>query len=171
MSRGRNISAESLFKIHEYINTMSVSSDTERRNKAILEYAFIKNMSALSISQINDPLIVSFGNRNAGKPLSCAQISRIIKSYGFDVEKRSEYSPKSYQQRKELTAKKNRGEVKHPKICAICGSKDCLQLHHMIPIWAGGTNSDYNLVYLCDDCHKEVTREQQQYLKRVKYNE
>ena len=87
MSRGRNISAESLFKIHEYIKQMPVSSDVERRNKAILEYAFIKNMSALSISQIKDPIIVSFGNRNAGKPLSCVQISRIIISYGFDVEK------------------------------------------------------------------------------------
>ena len=46
------------------------------------------------------------------------------------------------------------------KQCAFCGNKDCLQEHHMIPLFMGGTNNDENLVWLCKSCHLTVTKYQ-----------
>lgn len=40
--------------------------------------------------------------------------------------------------------------------CANCGSSINLQLHHIVPIAKGGTNSAGNLVTLCGDCHAIV---------------
>ena len=42
------------------------------------------------------------------------------------------------------------------KICSICGSKDNLSLHHIIPLYMGGETVDYNLIYLCNDCHNKM---------------
>jgi 5-methylcytosine-specific restriction endonuclease McrA len=38
--------------------------------------------------------------------------------------------------------------------CYYCGSKSNLEAHHIVPLFAGGTNDDTNLQVLCDDCHK-----------------
>ena len=43
--------------------------------------------------------------------------------------------------------------------------KKSLELHHMISICMGGDNSDFNLVYLCKKCHKQVTKYQHGILK------
>lgn len=40
--------------------------------------------------------------------------------------------------------------------CVNCGSSINLQLHHIVPIAKGGTNSAGNLVTLCGDCHAIV---------------
>jgi len=38
--------------------------------------------------------------------------------------------------------------------CSLCGdSVDRLEVHHIIPVVAGGTNEDYNLMPLCPSCH------------------
>ena len=50
--------------------------------------------------------------------------------------------------------------------CQMCGEAEAelhreLDVHHIIPIMAGGTNGDYNLASLCLPCHKtaeEYTR-------------
>jgi len=39
--------------------------------------------------------------------------------------------------------------------CANCGTGDAqLDLHHIIPLLAGGTNEAWNLVTLCSSCHR-----------------
>jgi len=43
--------------------------------------------------------------------------------------------------------------------CALCGSRAEsreLDVHHIIPVAAGGTNGDYNLMVLCIGCHRKV---------------
>jgi len=38
--------------------------------------------------------------------------------------------------------------------CYNCGVSDCkLDVHHIIPIMAGGTNEGWNLMTLCESCH------------------
>ena len=90
--KGWNISNENLFEIYSFINNMKTSTNEQIRDKAILEYAFIHNMSAMQISEINDPRIVCFSNRSKNKPLSNTTISKIIKSYGLIHDKKKDYS-------------------------------------------------------------------------------
>lgn len=45
--------------------------------------------------------------------------------------------------------------------CEMCGSDSSeneysLHVHHIVPVSAGGTNSDWNLMVLCADCHKKA---------------
>jgi len=47
-------------------------------------------------------------------------------------------------------------EKKSEESCRLCDSKDRLHLHHIIPILAGGTNEDWNLMTVCGDCHGRV---------------
>ena len=47
-------------------------------------------------------------------------------------------------------------EINKPKICGCCGSKNDLNLHHIIPIYMGGKDEYYNLLYLCKSCHKKM---------------
>ena len=44
---------------------------------------------------------------------------------------------------------------KHNK-CAKCGRTIGLEVHHIVPIIKGGTDSIENLEVLCDICHREV---------------
>ncbi len=43
--------------------------------------------------------------------------------------------------------------------CVICGSRDGLQVHHIIPLTRNGTNSQANLITLCSKCHKRRHRD------------
>lgn len=39
--------------------------------------------------------------------------------------------------------------------CYNCGTSDCkLDVHHIVPISAGGTNESWNLMTLCESCHR-----------------
>lgn len=39
--------------------------------------------------------------------------------------------------------------------CYMCGASDCkLDVHHIVPISAGGTNESWNLMTLCESCHR-----------------
>lgn len=55
---------------------------------------------------------------------------------------------------------KRKEEIKsRKKSCDKCGKtkfrkKDCLQVHHTIPIRDGGSHLDSNLELLCKNCHK-----------------
>lgn len=40
--------------------------------------------------------------------------------------------------------------------CEMCGEDKSLQIHHIIPLSAGGTNGHYNLMALCNSCHTTV---------------
>ncbi len=52
-------------------------------------------------------------------------------------------------------------ERHHPRLCVECdrqgkvGNGD--ELDHIIPLWAGGTNDEHNLQWLCVTHHKEKT--------------
>lgn len=43
-----------------------------------------------------------------------------------------------------------------PSSCGNCGSKQDIQIHHVVPLKVGGTNRITNLVPLCRECHKRV---------------
>lgn len=56
--------------------------------------------------------------------------------------------------------------------CVLCG-KDCgpnIEIHHIVPIYKGGTNDFDNLIPLCFDCHAEVGHYNSAHPKGRKYN-
>jgi 5-methylcytosine-specific restriction endonuclease McrA len=40
--------------------------------------------------------------------------------------------------------------------CRLCGAEEQLQLHHIVPILAGGTHHPDNLLTLCVGCHNRA---------------
>lgn len=42
--------------------------------------------------------------------------------------------------------------------CRKCGSEEDLEVHHIVPVSKGGTNSQANLITLCHRCHKKQPR-------------
>lgn len=155
--KGWNISNKNLKEIFDFIDNFHPKNDIEKRNKKILKYAFEENMTALQISKLKDKDIICYSNRAKGKPLSNAEISRIIRDYDLIKEKRINYSKrKNYLRRKELTKKIQKKEINKPKICSACGKNKNLELHHIVPIVLGGNDDYYNLIYLCNRCHKSI---------------
>ena len=43
--------------------------------------------------------------------------------------------------------------------CVDCGGKEELEVHHIVPLAEGGTNTPDNLITLCKRCHRRRTRE------------
>ena len=135
--------------------------ETPERDKLILALYFFENLSATAISFKNDPLIISTSNRSKGKNLSPSSVLKIIYKYFPEIKNMPQQKPsKSVETRKQLMKKRRQQQSAHIKQCAFCGNKDCLQEHHMIPLFMGGTNNDENLVWLCKSCHLTVTKYQ-----------
>lgn len=157
MTKGWNVSNENLKEIFEFIEKMNPQNEIEKRNKYILELAFVHNLSASAIARLNDSMVVGHGNRSKGEPLTNVQITRIINSYDLIREKKHDYAARNhYHERKNLTNSRQKGEIKKPKICGCCGSKEQLELHHIVPLELGGNNEFYNLLYLCRGCHQKI---------------
>lgn len=44
----------------------------------------------------------------------------------------------------------------HGHKCYNCGSDLYVELHHIVPLFLGGSNKDTNIVPLCYECHKKA---------------
>lgn len=53
-----------------------------------------------------------------------------------------------------------------PQECYKCGATENLHIHHIIPVMAGGLNGDWNLMTLCQSCHKKVENRTQEFVTR-----
>ena len=53
------------------------------------------------------------------------------------------------------TYRKNIAE-KVGTVCALCGSDDKVEFHHILPVFLGGPNIPANIIPLCFACHKAV---------------
>ena len=155
---GWNLPTEITARIAPRIEALAPKTDVERRNKRILELAFIQNMNASQIARLNDPIIIGMGNRSKGKPLSPSSIRNICIAFAPEV---MEYRRKSHasiavQRRNPLYKKRQQGEINRPTVCATCGRDTNTEQHHIIPLAAGGTDDYFNLISLCHDCHMKL---------------
>ena len=154
---GWNLPATKLAETVSFINQWTPTTDTEKRDKHILQLAFVEDMNCCQIARLNDPVIVGMGNRNRGKPLTPAWIYGICVKYVPAVKNtQDKNTSKTKKIRNELFKKQLRHEIKKVKICSTCGGKDDLELHHIVPVSKGGTNDYYNLIYLCHSCHMKL---------------
>lgn len=58
--------------------------------------------------------------------------------------------------RDEFNLLKQKGVIKLNDKCVNCNSDVELQLHHIVPLGAGGTNNTGNIVTLCGGCHGKI---------------
>jgi len=157
MRRGRNISNENLKEIFDFLQSFEPENDIQKRDKIILEYAYIQNMSSHDIAALHDARIVGIGNHGKGKPLTENSICRIIKGYGLVHEKKYDYTTRNnYNRRKTIRNKVNKKEYNHPRQCSMCGCTEHLEFHHIIPLEDGGTDAPANMIYLCHNHHRRV---------------
>lgn len=51
-----------------------------------------------------------------------------------------------------------RAEIReeHSNECHFCGGTEQLEVHHIVPLGAGGSDEDENLEVLCKSCHYKV---------------
>lgn len=54
--------------------------------------------------------------------------------------------------------------------CGICGSTENLEWHHMIPLMLGGDTDSRNMIPLCVECHKNVTKYQREKFPAIWYH-
>ena len=123
-------------------------------------------MNATAISRLNDPTIVCMSNRNKGQSLSPTSILNIIYKHFQEFRNRHTSRTTIQQERLDLIRKREKEQSEHIKACAWCGTTENLEEHHMIPLFMGGTNDDRNLIYMCRECHKKVSKYQSELRKR-----
>ena len=155
---GWRITNEQRIKALSFLSSFEPKTRIEHRDKKILKYIFVDNLSASAVSRLNDPDLISTSNRSKGKNLSCVTILRSVYKYFPELERREAlYKPKSREARIDLRIKRKKEASKHIRQCAFCGTDKELEEHHMIPLSMGGTNDELNLIFLCKDCHKAVS--------------
>ena len=168
---GWRIPNKDLLRIFSFIESWNPETDAEKRDKKILKYAFIDNMNAQQIARLNDPALVGMGNRSRGKPLSPSSILTICYKYAPEAKQRTHDNRQNKQKRNELFKDRKKNPPQRPKACAACGAKANIELHHIIPLSAGGSNDYFNLINLCHDCHMKLHHEiytRVQFLKEIK---
>lgn len=155
---GWNLPTEITARIVTRIAELKPRTAAEKRDKHILELAFIHDMNTQQIARLNDPLIVGMGNRNKGGPLSAKAIWDICNDFAPEIReyRQQAHTGATQQRRNALYQKRQRGEVKRPTVCATCGGKTNIEQHHIIPLAAGGTDDYYNLISLCHSCHMKL---------------
>lgn len=155
---GWNLPPEITARIATRIESFDPQTEAERRNKRILELAFIKDMNPQQIARLHDPLIVGMGNRSRGKPLDTKSIWTICMEFAPEVRayRKELRATKAQQQRTAIYKRRQRGEIHRPTVCATCGSRSAIEQHHIIPLAAGGTEDYFNLISLCHDCHMKL---------------
>lgn len=152
---GRRISHELYLSLVERLDNWQPKNKEEERNKAICELAIIDNKTSGEIERMKNPQFVSYAHRNYGELLSDRSISGIILKFAPELNRKNKQqakqSVKQWKVRKEAWNIKS--ELKKPKICGCCGTDKNLRLHHILPVAIGGTNDNYNLIYMCHECH------------------
>lgn len=142
----KNIPMKRRFEMKETIDAMEEGLD-----KLVLQLLFIEDMSTREAAEYLKEHNTGIGRQF--KPIGSRRIQQISKTYFPDLY---EYTPKSAHMRaahRELT-------VECAKKCAICQSEKDIEMHHMIPLFLGGTTEKENCISLCRNCHTAVTQYQ-----------
>jgi len=104
---------------------------------------------------------------NQNKPMSSRRILQILTQYfpEFHIQKSHKQNRKNQKIRTEQT-RLRKVMITPDSCCGKCGSKDNLEIHHMLPVILGGDNIDDNLLILCRDCHQKVTTIYDEWLRK-----
>jgi 5-methylcytosine-specific restriction endonuclease McrA len=96
---------------------------------------------------------------NQNKPISVRRIQQILHGWYPEFHIQTTNKKHRYDQKIRTEAKTIRDKLlaEGGKFCGWCGSTENLDLHHMLPVFLGGTNDSRNLIFLCEKCHQMHT--------------
>ena len=158
----RSLTITERIQASKYVEAMPDKTPEQRRAKTVLTLFVNENMSASAISRLKHPDIVCMSNISFGKPLSASSILEIIYQHFPDWRKRQK---NMLNMRTDLIRRRQHTQSPHVRRCAFCGCENNLEEHHMIPLFMGGTNDERNLVFLCHDCHTQVSVYQRKFCR------
>lgn len=142
-----------------------ISAIRNSTHRQILELVFINEMSTAEVTAFCAKSgILKVDNT----PYSRRMILNIITKYVPEYRNTARPHGKATEKRADHARIRDHAEK---KACAFCGSTEQLELHHMIPLFLGGTNDTANLVWLCAPCHAVVTNYQREHFKNEWYAE
>ena len=95
---------------------------------------------------------------NQNKPISLRRIQQILTKYypEFHIQTTHKKQNLTHTVRKEQ-AKLVKIIITDNSVCGKCGSKEDLEIHHLMPVIFGGGNDERNLIILCKNCHQKAT--------------
>lgn len=139
------------FRLASFIIGESVSfEDIENINKKNLLFEVFND---------NKIFVIDFIEFQYGKlSYNCKPhlpVIKLLTKYGLEFETIDENNLTIKQQRKRLTAAaKEKIFIRDKYECQYCGSKEDLEIDHIVPLSKGGNNEDYNLITACHKCNK-----------------
>ena len=117
-----------------------------------------KVMSSYTSEYFNDPPAKERGLKRCWK---CKQIFH-ISEFGYnrnEKDGRGGYCKtcrRAMQQQSNFQAMCDRLLKRANYVCALCGSKNKINVHHILPRTMRGNDGENNLIVLCRNCHKEA---------------
>lgn len=128
------------------------SNDTYyERDRQILYQVFAQEMPISEIAKSGQFI------SKRGNPISMRMIQKIVHDFDPELYEKYKKGKSTTRNREHLDNTRKCKSMINYKVCAMCGETQNLELHHMIPIAMGGTTDKLNLVYLCKQCHRQVT--------------
>lgn len=105
---------------------------------------------------------------NQGKPMSVRRIQQILTEHfpEFHIQKTHKKNRAHKEIRKE--GSQIRKIITPDSMCWRCGSKENLELHHILPVSWNGDNDERNLMILCHDCHRQISNYQLTIFSKMK---
>lgn len=134
-------------------------------DRKILALVFIDGLSTAEVVRYCEENTVISRNHS---PVSRRRVQQICVKYVPEYALKARPAGKYSKKRADHARIRDHAEK---KVCAFCGRTEQLELHHMIPLFLGGTDDAANLVWLCTPCHAVVTSYQREHFKNEWYAE
>lgn len=144
----------------ERLKALVKSENLSERNEKILTELIVNMRTTEELAYLartdND---YEWLQSNQRRPMSGRRIKQILDHYfpEFKIQTTHKKNNPRTKIRNEQTVLKQVIITKDSE-CAWCGSKESLELHHLLPVCIGGDNDSRNLMILCHDCHQEATK-------------
>lgn len=133
--------------------------EKDKRDKDICVLILAHDLNSAQIERLHHNRFVRWTrNGKTSEPLTSRGIRSIFYKHFPELRRNRGYSATTENTKRRYEFYTSREHLLNgrPKVCAFCGSDDDLRVHHIIPICDGGENTPYNLMYLCEDCHRAI---------------
>lgn len=163
---------EQWIDFRERLNDIIKNNKVSDRNQRILTEIIINHKTTAQLAYLaRTDEEYSWLQSNQNKPLCERQIGNILRDNfpEFHIKTTHKKTDKISKIRREQNVIR-KTMITSDSVCGKCGSKEDLEIHHMLPVVLGGDNDDRNLIILCHDCHHQTTNYFNTKLKNIKKN-
>lgn len=154
-----NFSVDEWIEFRNRLSWLSTNNKLSERNEKILNELIIKRRSTAELAYLaRHDKAFDWLRSNQNKPMSYRRIQQILCEYFPEFHIKTTHKKERKDQHIRTEQNKLRNVViTESSCCAQCGSKEKLEIHHMLPVLLGGDNDARNLVILCENCHQKTT--------------